>query len=144
MKLIALQTSAFLLLDKPAGMTSHQAIGRLRKIFSQKKIGHSGTLDPAATGLLLIGLGQATRLFEYLDGMDKEYTTTGFLGATSTTDDSEGELTETSDLEPISREQLESALANFRGEIMQKPPSFSAVKIDGKTQLSTGAGWRET
>ena len=126
-------TSGFLLVDKPAGITSHDVIDALRKVTGIRKIGHAGTLDPFATGLLVVGIGrEATRLLSTMMAKDKEYEAQAMLGATSDTQDLKGEIVETPDVIMPSPEQVHEALALFRGDIMQTPPMYSAKKIKGK------------
>ena len=119
------------LLDKPGGMTSNVALQKVKRLFNAKKAGHTGSLDPLATGLLPICLGQATKISEYLLHSDKKYTTTIKLGETTDTLDSEGEVLETKEVD-VSDDQLQEALAQFRGEIKQVPPMYSALKKDGQ------------
>ena len=119
------------LLDKPSGMTSNVALQKVKRLFNAKKAGHTGSLDPLATGLLPICLGQATKISEYLLHSDKKYTTTIKLGETTDTLDSEGEVLETKEID-VSDDQLQDALAQFRGEIKQVPPMYSALKKDGQ------------
>jgi tRNA pseudouridine55 synthase len=120
----------WLVLDKPAGMTSTQAVGAVRRLFNARKAGHAGTLDPLATGILPIALGEATKTVPYaVDGV-KCYRFTVRWGAASSTDDAEGEITATNEARPR-REEIEAALVRFTGEIMQVPPAFSAIKVDG-------------
>ena len=121
-----------LLIDKPAGWTSHDVVAKARGITGQRRIGHTGTLDPMATGLLVLCLGQATRLVEYLTGHGKRYTGTIQLGRTTTTDDAEGETLAETPVPAFSAAQLEAHVARFRGLILQRPPAFSALKIQGK------------
>ena len=118
-----------LLVDKPAGISSFGAIARLRRAYG-RKLGHTGTLDPFATGLLVVLHGRATRLAPYLGGLDKRYRATVRFGVTSTTDDPEGDLHETGFT--TSEEALHSALPAFVGDIQQVPPAASAVHIDGE------------
>lgn len=120
----------FLNVYKPRGLTSHDVVARLRRITKIKQIGHTGTLDPFAEGVLPICIGKATRLIEYLDD-NKAYEATIQLGASTNTYDLEGEIVETSD-KKASLTSIEAELENFRGEIEQKPPIFSAIKIKGK------------
>lgn len=126
----------WLLVDKPLGPTSAQVVGRLKWAFREGgygrvKIGHGGTLDPLASGLLPIALGEATKLVQYvLDGR-KQYRFRLALGAETSTDDAEGEITNTSDVRP-SKDALLSILPQFRGKIAQRPPAYSALKVDGK------------
>lgn len=122
-------TAGLLLVDKPAGISSFGAIARLRRAYG-RKLGHTGTLDPFATGLLVVLHGRATRLAPYLGGLDKRYRATVQFGATSTTDDPEGELLLTGRL--TTEAELVAALPTFIGEIEQVPPAASAVHIDGE------------
>ena len=120
-------------IDKPAGMTSHDVVARVRRLAARGvKVGHAGTLDPAATGVLPLALGSATRLIEFLADARKGYRAVVALGSTTTTDDAEGELVAQRDVPPFSREELEAALLPFRGAIMQVPPMFSALHHEGK------------
>jgi tRNA pseudouridine55 synthase len=120
----------WLVLDKPAGMTSTQAVGAVRRLYDARKAGHAGTLDPLATGVLPIALGEATKTVPYaVDGI-KHYRFTVRWGAATDTDDSEGRVVATSDASP-SRAAIEGLLPSFTGEILQTPPAFSAIKIDG-------------
>ena len=117
-------------LDKPAGITSFGAVARMRKILNQKKIGHAGTLDPMATGVLPILVGSATRFLDYLPSSDKRYTALIKLGVQTNTLDTTGEITATSDTK-VTREQVEEVLKSFEGKISQVPPMYSAVQKDG-------------
>jgi tRNA pseudouridine55 synthase len=120
----------WLVFDKPAGMTSPQAVGLVRRLFDAQKAGHAGTLDPLATGVLPIALGEATKTVPYaVDGV-KHYRFTVRWGEETNTDDAEGEATSTSSERPA-REAIEAVLARFTGEIMQVPPVYSAIKVDG-------------
>jgi len=121
----------FVVNDKPAGLSSHDCVNRLRKVFGIKKIGHSGTLDPAVTGVLPIAIGDATRLISYLQG-SKAYTGIIQLGATTNTDDMQGEIIESKAWPLITQNDINYLLENFRGEILQKPPIFSSVHIKGE------------
>ena len=125
-------SDGFVVIDKPAGMTSHDVVGRCRRIFSQKRIGHAGTLDPDATGVLLVGLGRATRLMQYMSGLDKTYSTDIALGSTTSTLDAAGEVTGTFDMSDVTIEDARVAAEKLTGIIEQIPPMVSAVKIDGK------------
>lgn len=126
-----MEADGFLLVDKPLEWTSHDVVAKLRGITGIRKIGHGGTLDPLATGLLVIGIGQATKQLEqYVQG-DKLYLATVRLGATSTTDDAEGEIATVTADEPT-RERITETLHSFMGEQLQLPPTFSALKTDGK------------
>ncbi len=122
--------------DKPSGMSSFGAVARVRRILTQReghkvKVGHTGTLDPFATGLLILLAGKATKKAPELTKKDKVYEATIRLGATSTTGDPEGEITETGAKLPT-REEIEAVLPQFRGEIQQTPPAFSAIKVNGQ------------
>jgi tRNA pseudouridine55 synthase len=117
--------------DKPAGMTSHDVVARVRRIVGTRKVGHAGTLDPMATGVLLLGVERATRLLGHLALTDKAYSATIRLGATTITDDREGDVLETTDASGVTDEAIEAALAPLRGAISQRPSSVSAVKVDG-------------
>jgi len=120
----------FININKPSGITSHDVVSFLRKLFNVKKIGHTGTLDPMANGVLPIAIGDATRLIEYLS-QDKEYTAVVKFGESTDTYDKEGNITFKSDI-VIAKSDLENVLHNFRGEILQKPPVYSALKKNGK------------
>lgn len=118
--------------DKPAGMTSHDVVGRCRRIFGTRKVGHAGTLDPMATGVLVVGIDRATKLLGLLTATDKSYSATIRLGQTTTTDDAEGEVVDTTPTAGITDEQIEHAVAALRGEIDQVPSSVSAIKVGGQ------------
>ncbi len=122
----------FLNIDKPLGMTSHDVVARIRRVFHTKRVGHAGTLDPLATGVLVVCLGAATRLSEYVMDSTKRYTARVRLGATTETYDAEGMIVEQGDASAVSRADVEQALASFTGEIDQLPPMFSAVKQGGR------------
>jgi tRNA pseudouridine55 synthase len=117
--------------DKPAGMTSHDVVSRLRRILGTRKVGHAGTLDPMATGVLLVGVERATRLLGRLALTDKAYDATIRLGSSTVTDDAEGEELTSADASGVTDDAIEAALAPLRGEIEQRPSSVSAVKVDG-------------
>ena len=121
----------FVVIDKPAGLTSHDCVSRLRKVFNMRKIGHSGTLDPLVTGVLPIAIGNATRLISYLQG-SKAYKGIIQLGANTNTDDLEGEIIKSRIWPLINENDINSILENFRGNILQKPPIFSSVHIKGE------------
>ncbi|MCH2248882.1 MAG: tRNA pseudouridine(55) synthase TruB [Cognatishimia sp.] len=123
--------SGWLVVDKPAGMTSTAVVNKVRWAMAAKKAGHAGTLDPEATGVLAVALGEATKTVPYITDSLKAYTFTVRLGAATNTDDAEGEVIATSDMRP-SDEDIKAALGRFVGDIMQVPPKFSAVKIDGE------------
>src|SRR5215831_4081748 len=120
----------WLVLDKPPGMTSTQAVSRVRHLYYARKAGHAGTLDPLATGVLPIAFGEATKTVPYAVEGAKHYRFTVRWGAATNTDDAEGEITSRSDLRP-SRAAIEAVLARFTGEVLQVPPAFSAIKVDG-------------
>lgn len=121
----------WLILDKPLGLTSTQALSRVKRLFDAQKAGHAGTLDPLATGVLPIAFGEATKTVSFAVDGEKSYAFTVRWGAETNTDDAEGEVTETSGARP-SRADIEAQLPRFTGEIMQTPPRFSAVKIEGQ------------
>ena len=126
--------SGILLVDKPWGLSSHGAVSAVRRALSTKKVGHAGTLDPQATGLLVLGVGQGTRFLTFVVGLDKAYTATLRLGYETTTDDAEGERVDVagSGVGSLRDEEILGSLASFRGHIEQVPSSFSAIKVDGK------------
>lgn len=120
------------LLDKPAGITSHDAVYRLRKHFGEKRIGHAGTLDPDATGLLVVGVGNATRLIRFMSDMDKTYSCEIVFGSETNTLDDSGEVTATFDMTLPPVDEIRRVVAQrFVGDIMQVPPMVSALKVDG-------------
>ncbi len=121
-----------LVVDKPAGWTSHDVVARSRGICRTRKIGHAGTLDPMATGVLVLGVGRATRLLTHLVGCDKTYTATIRLGQSTVTDDREGEVTSSHDAGGITREQLDAVVATLTGDILQRPSAVSAIKVGGE------------
>lgn len=121
----------FLDLNKPAGLTSHDCVARVRRIIRLKRVGHGGTLDPAATGVLPIALGKATRLLQFLR-QDKAYRATIRLGLRTTTDDLEGEIIAAQPVGELSIEVVKAALEQFQGTIQQVPPSYSAIQVQGK------------
>jgi tRNA pseudouridine55 synthase len=128
-------TDGFVVVDKAGAMTSHDVVAVGRRVLGTRKVGHAGTLDPMATGILILGFGNGTRLLQYITDGDKSYRATIALGATTVTDDVEGEVISRatqSQLADISDEQIHSALASMRGVISQRPSSVSAVKVDGK------------
>ncbi len=125
-------TPGVVVIDKPAGWTSHDVVGRTRRLAGTRKVGHAGTLDPMATGVLVVGVGRATRLLGYLTAADKEYLATIVLGASTVTDDAEGEVTETADASVIGESDLLAPITSLTGSIMQVPSSVSAIKVDGK------------
>ena len=120
----------FALIDKDQGWTSHDVVARLRRLYGQKRVGHAGTLDPMATGVLIVGLGHSTRLLRFVQGQDKTYEATIRLGQSTVTDDAEGEITSTPGWEwdPAG---LSTAITALTGDIMQVPSKVSAIKVDG-------------
>ena len=123
----------FVVIDKPAGMTSHDVVNVLRKKLGERRIGHAGTLDPDATGLMLIGVGNGTRLMKFLSEQDKTYSCDIVFGVETDSLDSTGVVTTTHSMDPINIDQVRQVIASqFVGEIMQVPPMVSALKVDGK------------
>lgn len=128
-------TAGMLFVDKPGGLTSHDVVARARRALDTRKIGHAGTLDPMATGLLTLGSGPATRLLTYLVGLDKTYETTIRLGVATTTDDAEGEVVRVADpaaVAAVTDDELASGIRALTGEIDQRPSAVSAIKVDGR------------
>ena len=119
-------------INKPKGLTSRQVVDRVRRIFGMPKAGHGGTLDPDATGVLLVCLGKATKLFEALQAGEKEYEGTLTLGITTDTMDASGKIIQTSEISSVTEEQIIAAFKQFEGEIEQIPPMFSAIKHKGR------------
>jgi tRNA pseudouridine55 synthase len=124
--------NGLVVVDKAAGWTSHDVVARCRGIFGQRKIGHAGTLDPDATGVLLIGLGRVTRLMRFLTALRKTYTTEIVLGTATSTLDASGEVTATFDMRGVGPADVAAAAAALTGEIEQVPPMVSAVKVEGR------------
>ena len=120
-----------LVIDKPAGITSHDAVDRIRRALDVRKVGHAGTLDPSATGLLLIGVGRATRLLRFLGDLPKLYEGTGVLGIETTTLDAEGEVVREAGVD-VAEADLRETMGSFIGRIEQVPPAYSAVKVGGE------------
>ena len=125
------QISGVLLIDKEPDMTSHDVVAVARRCLNQKKIGHCGTLDPMATGMLILVLGNATRIQDLLMAEDKEYTGTLTLGATTSTQDKEGEILESKPVPELTPDQIKAAFEAFQGDFYQLPPMVSAIKKDG-------------
>lgn len=125
-------TPGLLLVDKPGGWTSHDVVARARRLLNTRKVGHAGTLDPMATGLLVLAVGRATRLLTYVTGHDKAYDATMRLGTSTITDDAQGEITSTTDASAVSDDALAAAIAALTGDIMQVPSSVSAIKVNGE------------
>lgn len=134
--------SGWLLVDKPAGVTSTAVVNKVRWALQAQKAGHAGTLDPAATGLLAVALGEATKTVPYITDALKAYRFRVRLGQSTTTDDAEGEVIDCSDLRP-SDDDIAAGLTAFRGEIMQVPPQFSAVKVEGERAYDIARGGEE-
>lgn len=127
--------TGLLLVDKPQGLTSHDVVARARRALNTRKVGHAGTLDPMATGLLTLGVGPATRLLTYLVGLDKTYETTMRLGSATTSDDAEGEVVSTAavaEIAAVTDEALAEGIRALTGEIDQRPSSVSAIKVNGR------------
>lgn len=125
-------TDGLVVVDKPAGLTSHDVVSRVRRLAGTRKVGHAGTLDPMATGVLVLGVERATRLLTYVVGASKEYTATIRLGVATTTDDAEGEPTSVADASGVTAEQVAGGVAALTGPIEQVPSSVSAIKVAGK------------
>jgi tRNA pseudouridine55 synthase len=125
-------SDGFLVVDKAPGMTSHDVVAIGRRALNTRKVGHAGTLDPMATGVLILGFNNGTRLLQYITDGDKSYTATIVLGASTTTDDHEGEVTSTTDASQVSDPDIKRMLSAMVGEIMQRPTNVSAIKVDGK------------
>ncbi|MGB0289810.1 MAG: tRNA pseudouridine(55) synthase TruB, partial [Opitutales bacterium] len=121
-----------LLVDKPKGITSHDVVDRVRRIFHMKKVGHAGTLDPMATGLMIILVGKATKVSQYLMSMDKEYTGTLRLGQSTDSQDAEGELVEERSVPELTEAEVLAKMKTFVGDQYQTPPMFSAKKVGGQ------------
>jgi tRNA pseudouridine55 synthase len=126
------ELSGILCVDKPLGITSHDVVGRIRRVAGLRRVGHAGTLDPLATGVLMLGLGRATRLIEYLVGHGKLYETTVRLGQSTNTYDVEGDVVAERPFHHLTLTQIEEALEPFRGDILQQPPLYSAIKQGGQ------------
>jgi len=132
-----------LLIDKPSGWTSHDVVAKARRLTRQRRIGHTGTLDPMATGLLVLCLGRATRLVEYLTAHDKRYEGEIVLGVSTDTDDAEGAITARVPVPAIDHATLAMLEARFTGSLLQRPPAYSAVKVAGKRAYSVARGGGE-
>jgi len=120
------------IVDKPGGMTSHDVVARIRRLAGTRRVGHAGTLDPMATGVLVVGVEKATRLLGYLTLTEKQYDATIRLGQSTSTDDAEGEITFAASAKDVSAETLATAVTSLTGEIAQVPPAISAIKVDGQ------------
>jgi tRNA pseudouridine55 synthase len=126
--------------DKPSGMTSHDVVGKCRRIFSTRKVGHAGTLDPMATGVLVVGIERATKILGLLTATDKSYAATIRLGQTTTTDDADGEVLQTVSADGVADGDIEAAVAALRGDISQVPSAVSAVKVGGQRAYKLARG----
>lgn len=124
-------TTGVVVVDKPSGITSHGVVSRIRRLAGTRKVGHAGTLDPMATGVLVLGIGRATRLLGHITASDKGYDATIRLGASTVTDDVEGEVTSTADASGVADDAIRAAVRALTGPIEQVPSAVSAVKIDG-------------
>ncbi len=124
--------SGLVLLDKPQGFTSHDAVAKLRRILGTRKIGHAGTLDPMATGLLVLGVDSGTKLLQFLVGVDKQYLATIRLGQSTSTDDAEGDVIATANASGVSLDAVLAEIKKLTGDILQTPSQVSAIKVDGK------------
>ncbi len=127
-----MSADGLIVVDKPAGMTSHDVVARIRRLAKTRRVGHGGTLDPMATGVLIIGVNRATRLLTYVIGAAKSYSATVRLGQSTITDDAEGEITATAAVDGVTDEAVHAGLAAQRGEIDQVPSAVSAIKINGQ------------
>ncbi|MDO5739351.1 MAG: tRNA pseudouridine(55) synthase TruB [Ornithinimicrobium sp.] len=125
-------SEGLLVVDKPAGWTSHDVVGRVRRLCGTRRVGHAGTLDPMATGVLVLGVNKGTKLLTFLVGHDKGYVATVRLGQSTVTDDAEGELTGGADAGDVSDQQVADAVAALTGDLHQVPSSVSAIKIEGQ------------
>lgn len=136
--------SGIALVDKPAGISSHTVVAKARRALGTKKVGHAGTLDPAATGLLVLGVGQGTRLLTFVVGADKSYRATMRLGYATTTDDADGEpLPPAGDIAAVSEESVRAKALELVGEIDQVPSTYSAIKVDGKRAYNLARSGQE-
>ncbi|MER5738301.1 MULTISPECIES: tRNA pseudouridine(55) synthase TruB [unclassified Streptomyces] len=131
------------IVDKPSGFTSHDVVAKMRGIAKTRRVGHAGTLDPMATGVLVLGVERATKLLGHLALTEKEYLGTIRLGQTTITDDAEGEITASVDASKVTREQIDAGVAELTGALMQVPSKVSAIKIDGKRSYARVRGGEE-
>ncbi len=127
-----MDNSGLVIVDKPAGWTSHDVVGKMRRLAKTRRVGHAGTLDPMATGVLVLGVGKATRLLGHLALTEKEYDATIRLGQSTNTDDAEGEITATASAASVADEALRAGVAALTGPIQQVPPQVSAIKVNGE------------
>jgi tRNA pseudouridine55 synthase len=128
----AVSEAGLVIVDKPAGMTSHDVVGKCRRIFATRKVGHAGTLDPMATGVLVVGIERATKILGLLTATDKSYAATIRLGQTTTTEDAEGDVLQRVSASDVTDDAIGAAVAALRGEISQRPSAVSAIKVGGK------------
>ena len=124
--------NGFLLIDKPAGITSHDVVDKIRKLTKQRQVGHAGTLDPSATGLLVVGINQACKFMQFIEGLDKEYTIKIMFGVSTDTLDMSGNVTGKSICDHVTQELLESVLSGYLGKIEQEVPAYSAIRMQGR------------
>jgi len=124
--------AGLVIVDKPSGMTSHDVVGKCRRIFGTRRVGHAGTLDPMATGVLVVGIERATKILGLLTGSSKSYAATIRLGQTTSTEDAEGQLLQEISAEHLTEATIVAAITGLRGDIMQVPSAVSAVKVDGQ------------
>ena len=129
---VAAPNPGIVIVDKPAGMTSHDVVSRCRRIFGTRKVGHAGTLDPMATGVLVIGIERATKILGLISGTSKSYAATIRLGRTTSTDDAEGEALQDVSATHVGEQEIRDGIVALRGEISQRPSSVSAIKVGGK------------
>ncbi|GFH35400.1 tRNA pseudouridine(55) synthase TruB [Streptomyces pacificus] len=132
-----------IIVDKPAGFTSHDVVAKMRGIARTRRVGHAGTLDPMATGVLVLGVQRATKLLGHLALTEKEYLGTVRLGQTTVTDDAEGEITSSADASGIPRDAVDAGVAQLTGDLMQVPSKVSAIKIDGRRSYARVRGGEE-
>lgn len=132
--------TGLVVVDKPGGSTSHDVVARVRRAAGTRRVGHAGTLDPMATGVLVLGIGWATKLLTHLVGVDKSYDATVRLGQSTVTDDAEGDVTGTADTSGLTPEDVDRAVARLRGPIRQVPSSVSAIKVDGRRSYARVRG----
>lgn len=140
------RTAGFVIVDKPLGWTSHDVVARMRRLAGTRKVGHAGTLDPAASGVLVLGVEKATKLLTWVTGTSKTYEATIRLGAATVTDDAEGEVTERADrsaLDAIDDDRIARGVASLTGEIQQVPSSVSAIKVNGQRSYARVRGGEE-
>ena len=128
----SVNVDGLIVVDKPAGMTSHDVVARIRRLARTRRVGHGGTLDPMATGVLIIGVNRATRLLTYVIGSGKSYTATIRLGQATVTDDAEGDVTAAVSAAGVTDEAIRAGLAAQTGEIEQVPSAVSAIKVNGQ------------